>query len=402
MALGIADDDVAKYLKDNTGIKVNVSDPFYDSNYDKAYTYKEGEEEVVISAGYTDIDVDYKVVLYLMAEQLPAIQQTIVDTFKASDEYAAMDDTKKGYAEAIVSYSAMVEAFTQWMYLVNDDSGMFSSESYTITPDGKDTTYVEEYTVLARRLATQSLASYVANPVSAVVPTAITDAAVKYSSRFVDYFDVDGTLTIVKEEATSTTTSDTLNANIYTATTDNGKSISFIVNDYGIHIVLLTEKYGCANFALDSVAPYAKDGKNGLVYTYSKDDASKDTIYDRATSIKYEFSYEKVSETAQYSDTTKYYTWDGDSYERIIIKSAEEFTPATKTYYRILSRDVAKVTCDYETLYAHLDDLAVTALFTNKYSADQIALYLGNLDGKSASISKVDKVYDELKKAYES
>ena len=402
MALGIADADVSKYLKDNTGIKVNISDPYYDANYDKAYTYKDGEEEVVISAGYTDIDVDYKVVLYLMAEQLPAIQKEIVDTFKASNEYAAMNDVKKAYAEQIVSYSAMVEAFTQWMYLVNDDSGMFSSEAYTITPDGKDTTYVEEYTVLARRLATQALASYVATPVAATTDV-IVGAEVKYTSKFNSTYNVDGTLTIVKEPATSTTTAaDPLKAQIYTATTNNGNSISFIINDYGIHIVLVTEKYGCANFATDSVSAYAKGDKNGFVYTYNKDDKSKDAIYDRDTSIKYEFAYAKVAEDATYSDTTKYYTWDGDSYERIIFKSAEEFTPATKTYYVITSRDVTRVTCDYQTLYEYLDDASVTALFTTKYSADQIALYLGNLDGKSASISKVDKVYDELLKAYES
>ena len=396
MALGIADADVSKYLKDNTGIKVNISDPYYDANYDKAYTYKEGEEEVVISAGYTDIDVDYKVVLYLMAEQLPAIQKEIVDTFKASNEYAAMNDVKKAYAEQIVSYSAMVEAFTQWMYLVNDDSGMFSSESYTITPEGEDTSYVAEYTVLARKLAKQDIGAYTSSTYEAVTPAI---KPVDYTTGSEQYkVENKEAKVYVELNEISQTKSDELKANVYTVKTEAGNTISFIVNDYGIHIVMVTEKYGQSNFVNDVVNKI--DDKGNVVAADEKGYAyTLDAIYDRATTIDYDYDYTAVATDATFDENTKYYLWKVTGFERADV-TAETFNPSKYTYY---TREwkLQNVECEYKTLKANIDDEIVKSIFSNEYSASQIALYL-NTSEKSASITKVDKVYDELIKSYNS
>ena len=61
------------------------------------------------------------------------------------------------------------------------------------------------------------------------------------------------------------------------------------------------------------------------------------------------------------------------------------------------------VACDYQTVKDYLDDAIVTSIFTTKYSASQIALYLDvDPSGRHAAIEKVDKVYDELVKQYNS
>ena len=423
MALGIEKAEVTSLLGENKGISVNISDPFYDSSVDR------------LAAAYTDKDVNYKVVLYLMAETIPSIVDEIVTEFKASEDYAEMSADEKVIAENIVTYAAKVEAFTQWLYLVNDDSGMFSSEAYTITPEGKDTSYVAEYTVLARKLATQAIGDYVYGTAgSEIVPS----EAVEYSSA---YYEVNGTATIYSKDETSNTTSKELKANIYTLETNNGNKISFIVNDYGIHIIMITEKYGVDNFVPGCVitdSPYTEE--DGFFYTL-------DAIYDRDTSINYEFNYTAVPQDATFDANTKYYTWDGDTYERVEVYefeavakdatfddtatyyiknddgkyevkalTAETFDPAKNVYFlKVVKFDPAKtqyytrvwalknVACDYQTVKDYLDDAIVTSIFTTKYSASQIALYLDvDPSGRHAAIEKVDKVYEELVKQYNS
>ena len=431
MALGIDNPIINTYLSGNEGIKVNISDPLYDADNDD------------IQAAYTDKDVDYKVVLYLMAESIPNIVNEVVTKFKASDDYAAMTAEEKTIAEAIVTYSAKVEAFTQWIYLVNDDSGMFSSEAYTINPDGKDTSYVAEYTVLARKLATQAIGDYTYS-VAGTAISGFDPAAVNYSSA---KYSVDGTLTITSvAETTTTTATDPLKANIYTATTNNGNAISFIVNDYGIHIIMVTEQYGVANFGagevkqIKDITDVSVDSKYDDAYVYTLE-----AIYDRATSINYEFNYSQVATDATYVSGERYYTWDGDSYEYVnlfefnqvatdatfdstkqyyilndnskyekVTLTAETFKPAETTYYtKDNTFDPAKTTyytkalvlkevkCEYQTVKDNLDDAIVTSIFTTKYSASQIALYLDqDASGRHAAIEKVEKIYDELIKQY--
>ena len=426
MALGVDNAIITSLLGENKGIEVNISDPFYDSSVDN------------VEAAYTDKGVNYKVVLYLMADSIPAITEAVVNNFKASADYAAMSAEEKVIAEKLVTYSAKVEAFTQWLYLVNDDSGMFSSEAYTITPEGKDTSYVAEYTVLARKLAQQAIGDYT----YAVAGTTFIDEAVSYTSP---YYSVNGTIKISGEEAISTTTAvDPLKANIYTVETDSGNKLSFIVNDYGIHIIMVTEKYGADNVfvddCVDTNCEYIQEADKGYVY-------KKNAIYDRATSVNYEFNYAAVPQDAAFDENAKYYTWDGDSYERVNLFSfkavakdatfdstktyyilnsdnkyevkaltAETFDPANNAYFlKVNSFDPAKtqyytrtwdlknVKCEYQTVNDYLDDAIVTSIFTTKYSASQIALYLDiDPSQRHAAIEKVEKIYDELIKEYQS
>ena len=384
MALGVANPIVDQLLEDNKGIKVNISNAFYDADEDK------------VDAAYTDKDVNYLVVLYVMADSIANISAQIVDAYKATEEYNALSAQDKQIAEAIVAYSAKVEAFTQWIYLVNDDSGMFSSESYTITPEGEDTSYVAEYTVLARKLAKQDIGAYTSSTYEAVTPAI---KPVDYTTGSEQYkVENKEAKVYVELNEISQTKSDELKANVYTVKTEAGNTISFIVNDYGIHIVMVTEKYGQSNFVNDVVNKI--DDKGNVVAADEKGYAyTLDAIYDRATSIDYDYDYTAVATDATFDENTKYYLWKVTGFERADV-TAETFNPSKYTYY---TREwkLQNVECEYKTLKANLDDAIVTSIFSNEYSASQIALYL-NTSEKSASITKVDKVYDELIKSYNS
>ena len=70
------------------------------------------------------------------ADVLAAMVKYIAD-YKADFLAAAkqlMGEDYSGNEEALEQY-AINEAFTDLMYLVNDDSGMFESTSYQVTPE---------------------------------------------------------------------------------------------------------------------------------------------------------------------------------------------------------------------------------------------------------------------------
>ena len=365
---------------ESNGIRVNVSNAFYDEDVDK------------IADAYTDKNVNYKVILYVMANSIESIAKEITDMYKDSDEYKALDATEQANRLEIVEYAAKVEAFTQWMYLVNDDSGMFSSESYTITPDNKASSYVAEYTVHARKLAQQDIGDYA----SSTYTTAMTSlpVVVNNTAGSAQYLVDNKNATIYVEEYTTHTKDDTLTKRIFTLETEEGNAISFDVNDYGIHIIMVTEKYGISNFAADAgcVEPLVDGDKSGFKYTLN-------AIYDRGTTIKYDYEYTKVAEDATFDENTKYYAWDIDGY-KLLTLTADTFSPAAKAYY---TREwkLQNVKCEYKTLKDNLSESIIDNLFSTAYSQSQVELYL-NIASKDTSITKVDKVYDELIKEFES
>ena len=94
-----------------------------------------------------------------------------------------------------------------------------------------------------------------------------------------------------------------------------------------------------------------------------------------------------TAETFKPAETT-YYTKDNT------------FDPAKTTYYT-KALVLKEVKCEYQTVKDNLDDAIVTSIFTTKYSASQIALYLDqDASGRHAAIEKVEKIYDELIKQY--
>ncbi|MDE5548968.1 MAG: hypothetical protein K2J13_01810, partial [Clostridia bacterium] len=124
------------------GINVNVSNPDYDADKDElkdAYTDATIEDK---EDAYANPAVDYLTVLYAMAED---IQTKVRNAMTAAENLSPRD-------QHLVKEYASQQAFNDWINLVNDDGGMFSSDYYGVTPEGEATSYVAEYTVLARAL----------------------------------------------------------------------------------------------------------------------------------------------------------------------------------------------------------------------------------------------------------
>lgn len=209
-------------LTDN-GIKVNVSNPDYNADEDE------------LKDAYTDLGVDYRVILYAMANDIAEKADKLVEAAKAQGI------TDVDQLEAVRNY-ALSEAVTDWLYLVNDDDGMFESDTYTVTPDGSSSTYVEEYTVLARKLAAQGAGSYYnesADNFKEGVALSYTVEEGKTPTELLEQAN-GKTYTISSEVMKSTDENDEeLSTTVYTLKTEEGKEISFIVNDYGIHVVFV-------------------------------------------------------------------------------------------------------------------------------------------------------------------
>lgn len=209
-------------LTDN-GIKVNVSNPDYNADEDE------------LKDAYTDLGVDYRVILYAMANDIAE------KAYKLVEAAEAQGITDADQLEAVRNY-ALSEAVTDWLYLVNDDDGMFESDTYTVTPDGSSSTYVEEYTVLARKLAAQGAGSYYnesADNFKEGVALSYTVEEGKTPTELLEQAN-GKTYSISSKVMKSTDENDEeLSTTVYTLKTEEGNEISFIVNDYGIHVVFV-------------------------------------------------------------------------------------------------------------------------------------------------------------------
>ncbi len=257
----------AENEKDYTGgIKVNVSNPDYDSEVDE------------LAKAYTDKGLDMNVILYAMADDIA----NKVDAMMTAASAKGITDPQQ--LEAIEHY-AKVEAFTDWIYLVNDDSGMFSNDSYAVSRDGRATSYVEEYTVLARELYKSGIDATAV----AVTGSAFDSKSLTYSGETAILQGANGKIANINSVlAISRVANDEeISTDIYTLTTADGNEISYIINDYGIHIVMVVS----APIEDDaSVEEVIEDGnvvgyKNKLdkIYsadvkvTYVKDEEGNDT-----------------------------------------------------------------------------------------------------------------------------
>ena len=211
------------------GIKVNVSNPDYD------------EEEDELADAYTDKGVDYKVILYAMADYIAA---------KVDAAAAATAAGISGNDLELVKQYAANEAITDWIYLVNDDTGMFDSESYVLSPSGSASSYVEEYTVLGRALAEQGIGSY------AIPADSFTDGAAALAYTAAEGKEPTAILNAVNgktydiasevvtfEDENGDENGEELSTTVYTLRTEAGNTISFIVNDYGIHVIYVADKF---------------------------------------------------------------------------------------------------------------------------------------------------------------
>ena len=147
--------------------------------------------------------------------------------------------------QAVRNY-ALNEAIADWLYLVNDDDGMFESDTYTVTPDGSDSSYVEEYTVLARKLASQGAGSYYdAQATSFTDGVALSYTVEEGKTPTALLEQANGKTYSISAEVSTSTDADgeELTTTVYTLKTEEGNEISFIVNDYGIHVIFVKSLY---------------------------------------------------------------------------------------------------------------------------------------------------------------
>ena len=303
------------------GIKVNVSDPDYDADTDE------------LSAAYTDKGVDYKVVLYAMANDIAAKADKAVAAAQAS---GITDATQL----QLVRQYATDEAITDWIYLVNDDDGMFDSDSYVLSPDGSASSYVEEYTVLGRALTETGINS------TAIVPTAAfaSKAALEYTPAEGQepteiLAQADGKTYEISYETVKSEdeNGEELSTTVYTLRTEEGNDISFIVNDYGIHVIYVKDIF--VDESKGSVTEYTVDGKTAgyilgsdyrhsyeVTIRYVKDEDGNDTDEIESVSVTVttveQYIKDLIEEertSAKYSDVQ--YEIFADTSQSIVLQS---------------------------------------------------------------------------------
>ncbi len=222
----VVEDIVARW--GDKGIGINISNTEYDASTD------------ALKDAYTARNVNYADVLAAMVKYISASTSEFLATAQSvmGEEYAANESVLKQYA--------IGEAFTDLMYLVNDDDGMFESESYQVTPDGTATSYVEEYAVLARRLYKESesdtraeigkMAVSESNRGDLMISGTTSDALFN-NDAFPEAAGVQYSIYVAKRTSTIAD-GKKIDAPVYTFVTEEG-SISFIINTYGIQIVMI-------------------------------------------------------------------------------------------------------------------------------------------------------------------
>ena len=285
IATGVAGDGVDKAMLElytKLGINVNVSNPDYDADEDElkdAYTDATIEDK---ENAYAYSAVSYLTVLYAMAED---IQAKVNRATEAAKDMSPRD-------QYLVKEYASKQAFNDWINLVNDDGGMFSNDFYGVTPEGQSTSYVAEYTVLARKLVdwvseenrvgAMAIENYAENSESS------TDN-VAYDGNTAVLKAANGEFTLYKKHATSSVGEDEeeLATDIYTMVTANDAEISFIINEFGIHIVMVTAlpmDDNKGNITEQVVTDEDEDGEETEKTMYVK---GLDYVYDYTVEIIY-------------------------------------------------------------------------------------------------------------------
>jgi hypothetical protein len=119
----------------------------------------DGEWEITYGA------VECPTMAYLITE-VPALGANGV----VEQIYNSLESVKQAVADGEMTHVESIywlnKVATAWVYLVGDDTGMTTASSnngglgYLITPEGEDTTYLEDFTTLARGIIKNGTGSY--------------------------------------------------------------------------------------------------------------------------------------------------------------------------------------------------------------------------------------------------
>ncbi|MEG1963279.1 MAG: hypothetical protein RR123_00225 [Clostridia bacterium] len=262
------------------GVKVNISNPDYDATAEcevkdcpckdcvNHANYKKEEIceldvctcKACVNNMYKEKDVPFTTVLgYISKDMNDAIAKIKKDGVVAFD-----------YSRQVAL--AKMDVFEKWMYLVNDDPGMFKEDTkhYTITPEGEESSYVEEFTALGRALGKKGIGASGLNQAEATAIKA-------------DYFD---------------------------------SNITYVVNDFGIHIIMVvnlpvdTVNQADKITAVDYKGEKIDDIANFKGKVYYKLSLDYITSYEDNKTVKqlYFDSVKKFNETEKYSKWQKEFT----------------------------------------------------------------------------------------------
>lgn len=181
-------------IEDKDGNTVEVRDAMTDARnpyttagktaenpYDNSYEYEVSEGNYANDysqiLSFEKVDGEYQIVF--KATQHPAMAY-LLEKVPAFDKdgkvgiihqiHNSLDQVKTAVESGELTQAEGVywlrEVATTWLYLVGDDSGAVSSDSnnnglgYLVTPDGKDSSYLEDFTSYARALISQGTGSY--------------------------------------------------------------------------------------------------------------------------------------------------------------------------------------------------------------------------------------------------
>ena len=194
---------------------------------------------------------------------------------------------------AATTAAEKLEAFDRWIYLVNDDSGIFNNATgYCITPEGADSSYVASFTELGRQLVLKNIGDY-----------ALTDdfIAAKIAEGNKDYND------------------------IINYTDEQGRKLTYCVSNYGIHI-LINGNVACTyDYAGDAATDGTEKDSDGNIWT------TLDYVVDVAEGTTLRASIEKTLHDQKVADKKSY-----DNLNFYADKSAYTINKNKKVYKAIL------------------------------------------------------------------
>ncbi len=173
------------------------------------------------------VSVPFNEVIAELGAALKKAEEKAGEEYDNNEQYK--NDGSKAYEIGRKMYinQKKAELFEDWIYIVNDDDGMFQGKEYIETPYGNSSDYVSEFTALVRTLlGDYNTAGTVMIDTSKHTGTVVGDnySNIVKSEVDVEYFENN----IAKKKKVA----------IYTDTTNN---ISFVINEFGVHIVMLTD-----------------------------------------------------------------------------------------------------------------------------------------------------------------
>lgn len=155
---------------------------------------------------YLYYNVNFRDVLAKLVDKLAEVETQAGADYDAKFGVPAANDEAAKAGRTMAIAEAKIAEFDRWIYAINDDEGMFGDKKYVETPNGMASSYVPEYTALVRALLEEGK---IGNTQTTVDSYTVNNGTDKDGKEYAIYNDVDG--------------------------------ISYIINDYGVHIVMVTD-----------------------------------------------------------------------------------------------------------------------------------------------------------------